>query len=102
MIIRKGDMIMFGCGNTGNMGYSGCGFQPCTILLLILILNNQCLLDTHCNPSAKNALTLIFLFWLCGFNKSGCNSGYNIGCGQNMGCGCGNNNSRCCCKCRCC
>jgi hypothetical protein len=43
--------------------------EPCTILLVIAILNNLCLLDTHNNPVAKNALTLLFLWWLCGSNS---------------------------------
>jgi hypothetical protein len=96
--------MMCGCGNTGNSGW--CGFQPCTILLLIVILKNQCLLDTECNPSARNALTLIFLFWLCcsggfgGFGGFGCNRG-NFGFDGNS-----NFNSCCCCRkpccCRCC
>lgn len=93
---------MFGCGNIGN---SGCGFQPCTILLLIVILKNQCLLDTDCNSSARNALTLIFLYWLCcSGGNSGCGGfGYNRG---NAGFGYNNFNSGCCCRkqccCRCC
>ncbi|MEG0308701.1 MAG: hypothetical protein RR636_12215 [Clostridium sp.] len=108
MIIREGDIVMCGCGNTGNMGCSGFGFQPCTILLIIVILKNQCLLDTECNPGAKNALTLIFLYWLCGMNRSGSNSCGNMGCGSNnMMCGCGSNSCGCCqrricCNNRCC
>ncbi len=87
--------MMCGCGNIGN---SGCSFQPCTILLLIVILKNQCLLDTECNPSARNALTLIFLYWLCcsgGFGGFGFNRG-NAGFGHN------NFNSGCCCRKQCC
>jgi len=54
---------MCGCGN------QRFNFEPCTILLVIAILNNLNLLDP-CNPLSKNALTLLFLWWLCG-----CNSG---------------------------
>ena len=87
--------MMCGCGNIGN---SGCGFQSCTILLLIVILKNQCLLDTECNSSARNALTLIFLYWLCcsggfGFNRGNAGFGYN---NFNSGCCC---RKQCCCKC---
>ncbi|MFR1710436.1 MAG: hypothetical protein ACLSV2_16240 [Clostridium sp.] len=81
--------------------------QPCTILLIIVILANQGLLDG--SPKSKNALTLLFLYWLCGFN-SGCG---NNNCGQMMSgscnygsmggnqcsCGCG---CQCKCKCKCC
>lgn len=86
---------MCGCGNIGN---SGCSFQPCTILLLIVILKNQCLLDTECNSSARNALTLIFLYWLCcsggfGFNRGNAGFGHN---NFNSGCCC---RKQCCCKC---
>ncbi len=45
------------CGS-GNQRFN---FEPCTILLVIAILNNLNLLDTHNNPVAKNALTLLFL-----------------------------------------
>ncbi len=92
--------MMFGCGNTGNSGW---GFQPCTILLIIVILKNQCLLDTECNSSARNALTLIFLYWLCGFGGSGnCGFGGFGGNRGSFGFNCNNFNSGCCCKKQCC
>ncbi|EQB88730.1 hypothetical protein J2Z44_002004 [Clostridium punense] len=56
---------MCGCGN------QRFNLEPCTILLVIAILNNLCLLDTQNNPVAKNALTLLFLYWLCGCNGTG-------------------------------
>lgn len=65
---------MCGCGN------QRFNFEPCTILLVIAILNNLNLLDP-CNPLSKNALTLLFLWWLCG-----CNSGVG-----------NKNNKPCCC-----
>lgn len=70
---------------------SGCGnqrfnFQPCTILLVIAILASQGLLND--SPSAKNALTLLLLYWLCGCSK---------GCESDRGC-CKEEKRRCCCK----
>ena len=61
---------MNGCG-CGNQRFS---FEPCTILLVIAILNNLNLLDP-CNPTSKNALTLLFLYWLCGCNNRFGNKG---------------------------
>lgn len=90
--------MMSGCGNIGNSGFCS---SPCIIILLIVILKNQCLLDTECNSSARNALTLVFLFWLCcscgsgGFGGFGGNRG-NFGFGHN------NFNSGCCCRKQCC
>ena len=72
---------MCGCGN------QRFNFEPCTILLVIAILNNLNLLDTHNNPVAKNALTLLFLYWLCGCNGFG-NSPYNNKKGNNNYGGC--------------
>lgn len=68
---------------------SGCGnqrfnFQPCTILLVIAILGNQGLLND--SPAAKNALTLLLLYWLCG-----CSGNREQGC-------CKEEKRRCCCK----
>ncbi|WP_017416713.1 hypothetical protein [Clostridium tunisiense] len=53
---------MCGCGN------QRFNFQPCTILLVIAILGNQGLLND--SPTAKNALTLLLLYWLCGCNNN--------------------------------
>ncbi len=78
------------CGCTNN------NFQPCTILLIIVILKNQGLLG-DC-PSSKNALTLIFLYWLCGMNK-GCGNN-NFGQMQNSQC-CNPCCNPCCCQCKC-
>jgi hypothetical protein len=63
---------MNGCG-CGNQRFC---LEPCTILLVIAILNNLNLLDP-CNPTSRNALTLLFLFWLCGCggNRFGRNRG---------------------------
>ena len=85
---------MFGWGN----GNRGCGFgcDPCTIILIILIFLNQRLLNTRdCDDnSGRNALTLLFLFWLCCSNGRFGNSGFgNFGFG-NFGFG---NNCCCCC-----
>jgi hypothetical protein len=52
---------MCGCGN------QRFNFEPCTILLVIAILGNQGLLND--SPQAKNAITLLLLYWLCGCNK---------------------------------
>lgn len=74
---------MCGCNN------QRFNLEPCTILLVIAILNNLGLLDTSCNPVAKNALTLLFLWWLCGRNSG--NQGvspYNDGRYNNGGCCC--------------
>lgn len=89
------------CGHSNNR----CNSQPCTILLIIVILANQGLLDN--SPKSKNALTLLFLFWLCGFgggcgNRGQCQIGNcNWGSmGRNQcGCGC---QCKCTCKCGCC
>ncbi|MEG1142529.1 MAG: hypothetical protein RSE41_08830 [Clostridia bacterium] len=85
------------CGCSNNKFNS----QPCTILLIIVILANQGLLDS--SPKSKNALTLLFLYWLCGFN-GGCgnnNSGQRQvnNCGCQCGCRCECKQS--CCKCKC-
>ncbi len=100
---------MCGCGNNrcgnfgfGNFGFGNTGcFQPCTALLVILILSNQGLLDG--GKESRNALTLLFLFWLCGC-RGGFNNNFlpqNSCCcdnrsGSSCGCNCG-----CCCKCKC-
>lgn len=55
---------MNGCG-CGNQRFN---FEPCTILLVIAILNNLNLLDP-CHQASRNALTLLFLYWLCGCNN---------------------------------
>ncbi|EQB88731.1 hypothetical protein J2Z44_002005 [Clostridium punense] len=57
---------MCGCGN------QRFNFQPCTILLVIAILGNQGLLND--SPQAKNAITLLLLYWLCGCSNNN-NSG---------------------------
>lgn len=49
---------MCGCGNNNG----------CTIILIILILKYLGLLDI-CNPSSRNAITLLLLWWLCGNGK---------------------------------
>ncbi|MEG2017206.1 MAG: hypothetical protein RR844_02250 [Clostridium sp.] len=64
---------MCGCGNNNG----------CTIILIIIILKYLGLLDT-CNPSSRNAITLLLLWWLCG---SGNFFGGN--CGANKGNNCG-------------
>lgn len=66
---------MFG----GNCGFGG---QPCTIILIIIIFRYLCLLDTDCNPSARNAITLLLLWWLC---SGGCGIG-NFGSRNNGSC----------------
>ncbi len=73
---------MCGFGNNG-FGNTGC-FQPCIILLIIVIFKNLDLLDTKCNPNAKTALTLLFLFWICGCNGFGGNflTSFNQGCNR--------------------
>jgi len=71
---------MCGCGN------QRFNFQPCTILLVIAILANQGLLSD--SPAAKNALTLLLLYWLCG-----CNKGNVGGCREEKCC-----KPKCCCK----
>ncbi|GAA0123039.1 MAG: hypothetical protein KID00_16255 [Clostridium argentinense] len=77
---------MFGCGcGSGNKGFC---FEPCTIILIILILANQCLLNTRdCEDnSSRNALTLLFLFWLCGCNgRFGPNVGFEGKCARIKG-----------------
>ena len=86
------------CGCSNNRGNS----QPCTIILIIVILANQGLLDGSIR--SKNALTLLFLYWLCGFNSGWGNNnwGQMMGnrrsmCGNQCSCGC-----ECKCKCKCC
>lgn len=64
---------MFGCGNNNG----------CTIILIILILKYLGLLDT-CNPSSRNAITLLLLWWLCG-SGFGANAGAN---NRSNNCGC--------------
>ncbi|WP_461614818.1 hypothetical protein [Clostridium sp. Marseille-QA1073] len=66
---------MFGWGNKGFC------CDPCTIILIILILSNQCLLNTRdCDDnSSRNALTLLFLFWLC-CSKGFGNRGFGFDC----------------------
>lgn len=63
-----------------------CGFgnnNGCTIILIIIILKYLGLLDT-CNPSSRNAITLLLLWWLCGsgnfFGNCGGNNRNNCGC----------------------
>ncbi|WP_346869351.1 hypothetical protein [Clostridium sp. UBA5119] len=87
------------CGYSNNR----CNSQACTILLIIVILANQGLLDG--SSKSKNALTLLFLYWLCGFN-GGCGSNNMLGncnygsmCGNQCSCRCG---CGCQCKCKCC
>lgn len=90
---------MCGCSN------NRCNSQACTIILIIVIFANQGLLDG--SSKSKNALTLLFLWWLCGFNGGcGCNNsgqmmsgncGHRSMCGNQCSCGCG-----CQCKCKCC
>lgn len=65
---------MFGCGNNYGGCNNGFGGNSCVILLIIAIFYYQGLLNTrNCKDnSSRNALVLLFLFWLC--------------------CGCGNNN----------
>lgn len=65
---------MFGCGNNNG----------CTIILIIIILKYLGLLDT-CNPSSRNAITLLLLWWLCG---SGNFFGGNCGGNRGNNCGC--------------
>ena len=84
------------CGFGNNMGAGTCGINnnPCTIILIIVIFKYLNLLDTECNPNSKNALTLLFLYWLC------CNNGVNVNSflGNNNGC-CNNTQSNnCCCN----
>lgn len=85
------------CGYSNNR----CNSQQCTILLIIVILANQGLLDG--SSKSKNALTLLFLYWLCGFN-GGCgsnmlgNCNYGSMCGNQCSCRCG---CRCGCQCKC-
>lgn len=78
----KGEVNMFGCGCGYGYG-NNCGNNFgnnswCTIILIIVILRYAGLLDSKNNPSARTALTLLLLWWLC---IGGC------------GCGCGNNNN---------
>lgn len=72
---------MFGCGcgcGYGNNCGNNCGNNSwCTIILIIVILRYAGLLDSRHNPSARTAITLLLLWWLC---IGGC------------GCGCRNNN----------
>ncbi len=75
---------MCGCGN--NTGSSGC-----TIILIIVILNFLGLLDTKCNPNAKNAITLLLIWWLCGSGRFFGNNNFR---GNGRSCGC---NTKCCC-----
>ncbi|WP_291578937.1 hypothetical protein [Clostridium sp. UBA6640] len=78
---------MFGWGS----GNRGCWCDPCTIILIILILDNQCLLNTRdCDDnSSRNALTLLFLFWLCCSNGRFGGFGFgNQGFGNNFCCCC--------------
>lgn len=63
---------MFGSGNNNG----------CTIILIILILKYLGLLDT-CNPSSRNAITLLLLWWLCGSGFGG-----NVGSNRGNNCGC--------------
>ena len=90
---------MGGCSN------NRCNSQ-CIIILIIVIFANQGLLDG--SSRSRNALTLLFLYWLCcGFNNGCGNSNYgqmmsgNCNYGQMYGnqcsCGCGCQ----CCKCKC-
>lgn len=86
---------MFGCSN------NRCNSQ-CIIILIIVIFANQGLLDD--SSRSRNALTLLFLYWLCcGCNNSGQmmlgNCGHRSMCGNQCSCGCG---CQCKCKCKCC
>ena len=65
---------MFGCGN--NFGNSNSCCNPCIILLIISIFYYQGLLNTrNCKDnSSRNALVLLFLFWLC---SGCCGNNYN-------------------------
>lgn len=69
---------MFGCGNNNGFGNN----NGCTIILIILILKFLGLLDP-CNPSSRNAITLLLLWWLCG---SGFGSNFGGNRGNNCGC----------------
>ncbi|MEG0308700.1 MAG: hypothetical protein RR891_04320 [Clostridium sp.] len=70
---------MCGCSNNQN------SCQPCTIILIIVILANQGLLDG--SPKSKNALTLLFLYWLCGANRgNGSNCSTQMVMPTNCGC----------------
>lgn len=69
---------MFGCGNNNG----------CTIILIILILKFLGLLDP-CNPSSRNAITLLLLWWLCG-------TGNFFGRGRGNNCRCMMPMSSCC------
>lgn len=79
---------MFGCGCGYGNNNTGSFCNPIVIILVILVLFYQGLLNTrNCNDnSGRNALTLLFLFWLLGCG-GGC--GGNFGFGGNRGC-CGN------------
>ncbi len=55
-----------GCGNN-----SGCGFDCCTLVTLIILL--QCLCGCG-NNGGFDCCTLILLLLLCGCGNSGCGS----------------------------
>lgn len=81
---------MGGCSN------NRCNSQ-CIIILIIVIFANQGLLDG--SSRSRNALTLLFLYWLCcGFNNGCGNSNCGLMCGNQCSCGCG---CQCCCICKC-
>lgn len=79
---------MCGCGNNNG----------CTIILIILILKYLGLLDV-CNPSSRNAITLLLLWWLCGNGKFFANSPYGNNAIANIGpCQCGRPVTMACCR----
>lgn len=95
---------MCGCGNFNNAGTCGINNNPCTIILIIVIFKYLNLLDTECNPNSKNALTLLFLYWLCCNNGVNCNSFLGRNSNNNSCCNnscCNNDCNSCCNKCCC-
>lgn len=71
---------MGGCSN------NRCNSQ-CIIILIIVIFANQGLLDG--SSRSRNALTLLFLYWLCcGFNNGCGNNNCGSMCGNQCSCGC--------------
>jgi len=82
---------MGGCSN------NRCNSQ-CIIILIIVIFANQGLLDG--SSRSRNALTLLFLYWLCcGFNNGSGN--YNSGQMMSGNCNYGQMYGNQCCKCKC-
>jgi hypothetical protein len=79
---------MGGCSNNG-------WNSQCIIILIIVIFANQGLLDG--SSRSRNALTLLFLYWLCcGFNNGCGNYNYGQMYGNQCSCGC-----QCCCISKC-